>query len=112
MKISIDTKEDSPEEIRKTINLLKSLIGENEKIYTNTGNIFDSPSSSLESSPESEPEPQPTNAFANMFGSGSPAPSLAESETPVLSNPLVETPETVDDEESDKKSAEQIIIYD
>lgn len=39
MKITIDTKDDSPEEIRKAIQLLSNLIGEKHESQTN--NIFD-----------------------------------------------------------------------
>ncbi len=39
MKIQIDTKEDSHEEIRKVIRMLSSLVGEQEAI-SNQGNIF------------------------------------------------------------------------
>lgn len=64
MKITIDTREDSPEDMRKVIALLSTLIEGREKQHSN---IFeDSASPSLESS-----EPSIGNAFANMFGSGS-----------------------------------------
>ena len=51
MKIQIDTKTDSPEEIRKVIKLLMGLVG-SHNVYTNeptqekpaSPNIFDSPS--------------------------------------------------------------------
>ena len=39
MKITIDTKEDSHEEIRKVIRMLSSLVGEQE-VVSNQGNIF------------------------------------------------------------------------
>jgi len=55
MKITIDTKEDSHEEIRKIIKMLYSLIGEKET-FTNQPNIF-------------EDNNEPSSAFANMFGS-------------------------------------------
>ncbi len=60
MKITIDTKEDSHEEIRKIIRMLSSLVGERET-FSNQPNIF-------EDSSEDKEEPE-TNAFANMFGS-------------------------------------------
>jgi hypothetical protein len=69
MKIEIDTKHDSPEEIQKVIKMLQHLVG--EKSYTNTKNIFEDPSS-FGTSPSIEepttPTEQPTNAFVNMFG--------------------------------------------
>ena len=45
MKITIDTKEDSHEEIKKVIKMLSSLVG--EEIFTNQGNIFENKSSDL-----------------------------------------------------------------
>lgn len=59
MKITIDTKEDSPEEIRNIIKMLSSLI--REKSYTNRPNIFE------DSSPEVTPNAQ-GNVFGNIFG--------------------------------------------
>ncbi len=58
MKISIDTKEDTHEDIRKVIKMLQHLVGESS--YSNTPNIFD----------DSVPSETPTatNAFINMFG--------------------------------------------
>jgi len=38
MKISIDTKEDSPEELKKLIKMLSSLVG--EEVMTNQGDLF------------------------------------------------------------------------
>ena len=40
MKITIDTKEDSKEEIKNAIKMLSHLVGEKE-VYTNQGNIFE-----------------------------------------------------------------------
>lgn len=45
MKITIDTKEDSHEEIKKIIKMLSSLVGEED--FTNQGNIFENQSSDL-----------------------------------------------------------------
>ena len=58
MKISIDTKEDSHEDIKKVINMLKHLVGEHSA--TNNPNIFG------ENKPEAESE---DNTFSNFFGS-------------------------------------------
>lgn len=55
MKITIDTKEDSHEEIRRVIKMLSSLVGENEIMETR--NVFDEQSPTL---PEQ-------NVFGNMF---------------------------------------------
>ncbi len=77
MKITVDTKEDSRDDIRKVIKMLQHLVGENA--YSNyepsasSRNIFDDPSPSLGSSsypeqePQSHPDSEPTNAFSAMF---------------------------------------------
>ncbi len=66
MKITIDTKEDSPAEIRKAINLLTSLAN----AHPTQKNIFE-PTPSLEvaqpSQPETSQEPAKTGGFMNMF---------------------------------------------
>lgn len=61
IKITIDTKEDSHEEIRKVIKLLSHLIGE-ERIYSNK-NIFD------DSSPAVTHTSGTGSVFGNLFGS-------------------------------------------
>jgi len=53
MKITIDTKEDSHEEIRKIIKMLSSLMG--EEAFTNQGNIFE------------DKEPGPSQNVFSMF---------------------------------------------
>ena len=55
MKISIDTKDDSPEDIRKIIRMLSSFIGEKEAVQSD---IF---------AQESELSPQDNSGFVNMF---------------------------------------------
>jgi hypothetical protein len=105
MKITIDTKEDSHEEIGKAIKMLQQLV--EGKVYTNSANIFEDPSSfggsanDTPSNDSSSSEPSSGgNAFANMFGSVS---------TP---DP---TPEEPMNEEEEKESADeaipQIITY-
>ena len=69
MKITIDTKEDSPEEIRRVIKMLSSLVGEkeamgNQDMFSDNSsgqeagafNIFSSPDSG--SKPEVKAEPK------------------------------------------------------
>jgi len=65
MKISIDTKEDSHEEIKKVIRMLQNLVGDSQEVFTNqptssssqdTGSVFnnifgDTSSSSQEATP-------------------------------------------------------------
>ena len=56
MQISIDTRHDSPEDIKKVIKMLQHLVGEHA--YTNQPSMFDD-------------SPQPTEStagFASMFG--------------------------------------------
>lgn len=63
MKISIDTKEDTHEDIRKVINMLSHLVGDNPA--TNQPNLFDdSDSFGQESSPQ---ENNSGGIFGNMF---------------------------------------------
>ena len=50
MKISIDTKEDSHEEIKKVIKMLQNLVGDSEEIFTN------------------EPQETAASPMANIFG--------------------------------------------
>ena len=70
IKITIDTKEDSHEEIKKVIRMLSSLVGE-EKIYSNQ-NIFEDSSPSVTPSVLNSDQ---NNAFANMFSTIESTPS-------------------------------------
>ena len=81
MKISIDTKEDSHEEISKVIKMLQNLVGENQETFTN------------------QPEPgneSSVSPFANIFGDAS-VPST---------NPLPEaaSPEAAQETEAEETS--------
>ena len=75
MKLTIDTKEDSHEEIKKAIKMLATIVGD-EKVYTNSApkaavaNIFDSPGS-METS-ETPVEPVQGSVFGSMFGESTP----------------------------------------
>lgn len=89
MIITINTKDDSHEDIRKVIRMLQHLLGEHET-FTNR-NIFDSPSPSL------DPQ-QPTSAFGAMFGSES---------TPLDDSSSTEAKEKKDDEETP-----EVTVYD
>ena len=66
VKITVDTKEDSHEEIKKVIKMLSAFVGESP--LTNQPNIFE------ESSPAIPETNEPANAFANMFGGESQQP--------------------------------------
>jgi len=70
MKISVDTKEDSHDDIRKVIRMLQHLVGDNQEVFTNEpalaqeaspiANIFDDLSSASETltNPETAQETQ------------------------------------------------------
>ena len=98
MRITIDTKEDSPEDIRKAIELLHSLA--NKSGYTpKSRNIFEDSSSfglgsssepSVSSSPSPSPSSAPSSGFFNMFGDSSPSTLSSPSTTQTL---LVPEPE-------------------
>ena len=73
MKITIDTSQDSHEDIRKAIRLLQGIVGQ-QGVYTNapSRNIFDDPSPAL--GPSEQPsEEKSDNAFASIFDSPAPA---------------------------------------
>ena len=66
MKITIDTKEDSHEEIKKVIKMLSSLVG-NATVYTNApSNIFEDNTPS--DSPADDSTEQAGSALASLFG--------------------------------------------
>lgn len=67
MKITIDTKEDSHEDIRKVIRLLSHMIGESSSV------LSDNPS---------EPTPAATGAFSNLFSDDTPGPETEETSAP------------------------------
>ena len=103
--INIDTKNDSVDDLRKTIRYLQSLIGEEE----NAALFGQSPSSSPSSS--SSVQPEPMNDFAGMmsiFGDGAPS-APAETDTPGEKPPkkkgeaesLLEESESVEIEDND-----------
>ncbi|TKJ17168.1 hypothetical protein CEE44_01380 [Candidatus Woesearchaeota archaeon B3_Woes] len=67
MKISVDTKEDSHEDIRKIIKMLQNFVG--DSAFSNQGSLFNDDPPSLDSSDSSD---EGTNAFSAMFGDDSP----------------------------------------
>ena len=73
MKISLDTKEDSHEEIRKVIKMLQNLVGDSQEVFTN------------------QPEAiQETSPIANIFGDVSEQPTTTSSE--ITQETMQETP--------------------
>ena len=101
MKITIDTKEDSPEAIRKAIELLSHALGESPK--PGFQNIF---SNAQEASAEPSLQ-EPTNAFSAMFGGGA---------SPALNQESTDKPNTTDTKdqptEDEKEIAKRIQIID
>ena len=65
MKITIDTKEDSHDDLRKVIRMLQHMVGE-----SNDGAILSNSSSG--------PSEESTGAFFNMFGDSPSSPSIDE----------------------------------
>ncbi len=70
MKVSIDTKEDSHEEIKKVIKMLQNLVGDSQEIFSNDSSI----SSASNSSPIS-------NIFGDVASASSSGELLSSSET-------------------------------
>jgi len=64
MKITIDTKEDSHDDIRKVIKMLWHLVGD-EKVYSNK-DIFEDSSPSV-TTEDSSPSAPTGNVFGNLF---------------------------------------------
>ena len=91
MKITIDTKEDSPADIRKVIALLSKMIEGGEEHHSN---IFEDSSPSVR---EESGGSAGMNAFANMFGGGSS--SAEKDDTPVLGESLVKKESEENDED-------------
>lgn len=93
MKITIDTKEDSHDDLKRVINLLKHLLGEssNGAILTDNSSLTD----------PSEPSAAPSTGFFNMFGDdnkpdeSSPDESLTESDTIEEEKPDDDFPEII-----------------
>ena len=105
MKITIDTKEDSKEEIRKAIQFLSSLT--DGAVYTNKPthqqDVF------------SDSSPSMGNVFGNLFGSEekppeAPPPPVPPNAAGLPPSPKPEAPD-VKEEEEDKKPEMQIIDY-
>ena len=72
MKVSIDTKEDSHEEIKKLIRMLQNLVGDSQEIFSNQPVASDSGAAAV-------------SPFDNIFGDASAAPSAPTQETPAAS---------------------------
>ncbi len=81
MQITIDTKKDSPEEIKKAIELL-SVLAQGKARHSN---IFED-----DSTPPPQPDPiSGGNAFANMFGNTLPPTPSPEKQEEKKENPSV-----------------------
>ncbi len=107
MKITIDTKEDSAEDIRKVISLLSTLIGESA--------ISLSPGKSQSSPNIFENSPAADNIFGSMFGDSSnvaSAPADSPAPSAVAAEQIVIIPNDTDDvTEEERKAADLIMEY-
>ena len=74
MKLSIDTKEDSHDELRKVIKLLQNIVGDSQEVLTNQPDVFASDTSS-NSSP-----------IANIFGDTSGVSEAAAAQQPLATS--------------------------
>jgi hypothetical protein len=81
VEIKIDTKKDSPDDIKKTIEFLKTLVG-----LSSSGNSSDFNANS-----------DSTSAMVGLFG-----------DTPVLSNEAVKSSDGEEDEEGEKEKIELV----
>ena len=88
VKITVDTKEDSHEEIKKIITMLSALV--EGQSYTNQGNIFDD-------APPSNSEPS-GGIFGNVFDNPTPVEKEPEEEKELESTA---TPSTDEEEKDD-----------
>lgn len=95
MKVSIDTKEDSHEEIRKVIRMLQNLVGDNAEIFTNQ------PASELTGA-EAAASP-----IANIFGDVSASSAPENSGASVEISPA-EAPSSVSSAEEEPQSTEDL----
>jgi hypothetical protein len=94
MRITIDTRVDSAEDIRKAIAFLSSLSDRSYSRIEKSSNIFDDSSPSLGSAPE--PSQPAANAFSNMFGSSEMS-APADNET---KSSYLETPQEKEEDKS------------
>jgi len=92
MKIEIDTKEDSHDEIRKVIKLLQHFIGDSQEIFSNAPSVTENAGTS--------------NAFNNIFGDN---PSSANSSDESSAQMANETPtETKEEPEETSESTDDL----
>ena len=94
MKLTIDTKEDSPEDLRKVIRMLQNIVGDSQEVFTNQPGML--PPQAAESSP-----------MANIFGDTS-APSSILQNSPDAASAETSAPETLVSSEETSQSAEDL----
>lgn len=93
MKITIDTKEDSHEELREVIKMLSSLVG--HEVISNQKDIFsDAPDSNINQDDSQENSSQPGNDMFNMFSD----------------NSEIKAEETTENKEEEKEEVEDLGI--
>lgn len=97
MKISIDTKEDSHEEIKKVIKMLQNLVGDSQEIFTNDSSVSNSSGGSV-------------SPIANIFGDTSSIPSATASSIDISSSEPAQSgiSEEVDAKEKAPQSTEDL----
>ena len=92
MKLTIDTKEDSHEDLRKVISMLQNIVGDSQEIFTNQPGML--PSQAQESSPIA-------NIFGDIFASSiaqnSSDAASAETSAPETSVSSEETSQSTED---------------
>jgi hypothetical protein len=98
MKISIDTKEDTHEEIKKVIRMLSSLVG--GEVMSNEGDAFSDANKDTNISSEGSPD-QGSDLF-NMFGADS-----GSSETKEDESSKIITEEEPKDKDTDTSKIEE-----
>ena len=104
MKITIDTKEDSPEDIRKAVAFLSSLAdSSNSNIFENSDNNLRVVNTTTENNSESS-----EHVFVNMFGD-------TPVESPTVETPVIEVPTSSDllsdNKEEDEEDKPSVMRY-
>ncbi|MBR9691364.1 hypothetical protein GOV06_01125 [Candidatus Woesearchaeota archaeon] len=104
MKITIDTKEDSPTDIRKVIALLSKMVEDSPETHSN---IFGESDSGISSPETSSSGSSGTNAFANMFGGD----DDGLGGTPILEPSTAKEEDEKVEEDRESEEAPEVIEY-
>ena len=87
MKISIDTKEDNHEDIKKVIKMLQHIVGDSQEVFTN------------------DPAAQEASPFANIFGDTAQATSSPDTASQIESETAEAASETPSPEASESSQS-------